>query len=93
MYEEGIARCRKEHVPVLFHVEDLTQPIGHSTSGSHERYKSQRRLDWEKEYDGILQMRKWMLENRIAEKEQIEAIEASAYNEVKTAQKEAYEVV
>jgi 2-oxoisovalerate dehydrogenase E1 component len=53
IYEEGIKICREEHTPVLFHITELTQPQGHSTSGSHERYKSKERLEWEKEFDGI----------------------------------------
>ncbi|WP_439184061.1 alpha-ketoacid dehydrogenase subunit alpha/beta [Carboxylicivirga taeanensis] len=90
MYEEGIRRCREEHVPVLFHVEELTQPVGHSTSGSHERYKTEERLEWEKEHDGLLQMRKWMLEIKLASAEELDAIEEEAVVEVKAAQKEAY---
>ncbi len=90
MYEEGIRRCRQEHVPVLFHVEELTQPVGHSTSGSHERYKSKERLEWEKEYDGLLQMRLWMLNSQLATVEELDQLEEEAVQEVKTAQKEAY---
>jgi TPP-dependent pyruvate/acetoin dehydrogenase alpha subunit len=51
VYEEAIAQCREEHVPCLIHVEEVTQPQGHSTSGSHERYKSKALLEWYKEYD------------------------------------------
>ena len=90
MYEEGIKRCREEHVPVLFHVEELTQPVGHSTSGSHERYKSEERLQWEKDYDGLLQMRHWMLDSKLATKEELDQIEENAQAEIKTAQKEAF---
>ncbi len=61
-YEAAINICRTEHVPVLIHVTEMTQPQGHSTSGSHERYKSKERLAWEEEHDCILQMPKWMLE-------------------------------
>lgn len=53
VFEEGIRLARETHTPVLFHVEEITQPQGHSTSGSHERYKSQERLEWEREWDGI----------------------------------------
>ena len=56
-FEEGIRIAREQHIPVLFHVEELTQPQGHSTSGSHERYKSAERLEWEKEWDGIRKMK------------------------------------
>ncbi len=89
MYEEGVKKCREEHVPVLFHVEDLTQPVGHSTSGSHERYKSKERLAWEKEYDCLVQMRKWMIESNLADDNELDQIEAEATAEVKAAQKEA----
>ncbi|MGQ1947050.1 alpha-ketoacid dehydrogenase subunit alpha/beta [Geofilum sp. OHC36d9] len=91
MFEEGITRCRKEHVPVLFHIEEMTQQMGHSTSGSHERYKTKERLEWEKEYDCINQMRKWMLETGIAAVEEIEAIEKEALAEVKSARDSAFE--
>ena len=64
LYEEGIAICRSEHTPVLFHIEEVTQPQGHSTSGSHERYKSEERLKWEKEFDPIKRMREWIIEIR-----------------------------
>ena len=50
-----------EHTPVLFHIEEVTQPQGHSTSGSHERYKSEERLKWEEEFDPIKKMREWIL--------------------------------
>ncbi|MCU4175721.1 alpha-ketoacid dehydrogenase subunit alpha/beta [Carboxylicivirga sp. N1Y90] len=90
MYEEGIKKCREQHVPVLFHVEDLTQPVGHSTSGSHERYKSKERLEWEKEYDGLAQMRKWMIESNLATDEELVKVEGEALKEVRAAQKEAY---
>jgi pyruvate/2-oxoglutarate/acetoin dehydrogenase E1 component/TPP-dependent pyruvate/acetoin dehydrogenase alpha subunit len=90
MYEDGIRRCRQEHVPVLFHVEELTQPVGHSTSGSHERYKSKERLEWEKEYDGLVQMRIWMLNSKLATVEELDQLEEEAAQEVKTAQKDAY---
>ena len=60
-YEQAAKICREEHVPVLIHITEMTQPQGHSTSGSHERYKSDERLTWEEEYDCILQMRKWIL--------------------------------
>ncbi len=67
--------ARSQHVPVIIHVEELTQPLGHSTSGSHERYKSKERLDWEKENDCILKMREWMVENDIASDEDLTQIE------------------
>ncbi|WP_285055759.1 alpha-ketoacid dehydrogenase subunit alpha/beta [Pedobacter ginsengisoli] len=89
-YQRAIDVCRAEHVPVLIHVTEVTQPQGHSTSGSHERYKEQSRLDWEKEYDCIVQMRKWMIESAIATEEEIEELESSAKILVRDTQKEAW---
>ena len=83
MYQTGIARCRNEHVPVLFHVEEMTQPMGHSTSGSHERYKSAERLKWEKDYDCLVQMRHWIESSGIATGDDLNLIEAEALAEVK----------
>lgn len=74
-YTKGIAEIRKSHTPAIFHIYELTQPQGHSTSGSHERYKSKERLEWEKEFDGIAQMRKWMIENKVISESEIEVIE------------------
>ncbi len=65
-YRKGVELCRKEHVPVLFHITEVTQPQGHSTSGSHERYKDKKRMQWEKDFDCLHQMRQWILENEIA---------------------------
>lgn len=90
MYEEGITKCRKHHIPVLFHVNELTQPMGHSTSGSHERYKSDERMQFEKDYDCLVRMRAWIEQINLASPDELDAIEAAAYNEVKAAQKEAY---
>jgi len=90
MYEEGIAICRKEHVPVVFHVEELTQPQGHSTSGSHERYKSAERLTWEKDHDCIPRMRQWMLAGQIATPEELDAIESDAVKAAKAARDAAW---
>ncbi len=90
MYQKAIDVCREQHVPVLIHVTEVTQPQGHSTSGSHERYKSAERLTWEKEYDCIAQMRKWMLESAIAEEETIVQIEEEAKKYVRAMQKEAW---
>ncbi|MBI1287549.1 MAG: transketolase [Flavobacteriales bacterium] len=77
-YEEAIAYCRKEHVPVLIHVEEVTQPQGHSTSGSHERYKSKERLEWEAEFDGIKKLREFIIEKGIATSEECDEIEKEA---------------
>ncbi|MCK9618262.1 MAG: thiamine pyrophosphate-dependent enzyme [Lentimicrobiaceae bacterium] len=91
MYEKGIAICRREHVPVLFHVTELTQPQGHSTSGSHERYKSAERLQWEKDFDCISKMKSWILENSYVTAEILEEIEKQAIEKVKLARKKAWD--
>lgn len=87
MFEEGIELCRKEHTPVMFHVEEVTQPLGHSTSGSHERYKDEKRLQWEKDYDPITKMKEWIIENKIATDKELEKIEAETLEEAKNARK------
>ncbi|SDL68941.1 alpha-ketoacid dehydrogenase subunit alpha/beta [Pedobacter antarcticus] len=89
-YQQAIKVCREEHVPVLIHVTEVTQPQGHSTSGSHERYKSKARLEWEKEFDCIRQMRIWMLESAIVTEEELSALEDTAKKMVREAQKEAW---
>ncbi|OJW12791.1 alpha-ketoacid dehydrogenase subunit alpha/beta [Mucilaginibacter sp. 44-25] len=89
-YERAIKLCREEHVPVLIHVVEMTQPQGHSTSGSHERYKSKERLTWEEEHDCLLQMRKWMIQSAIITTEDIDALEAEAKKHVRNCQKEAW---
>ncbi|KAF2516248.1 transketolase [Flavobacterium salilacus subsp. salilacus] len=89
-YEKAATIAREEHVPVLIHVYELTQPQGHSTSGSHERYKDADRLSWESEYDCIAQMKKWMLENNIAENEELEAIDKEAKKDVLEGKKAAW---
>jgi len=90
VYEKAINVCREEHVPVLIHVTELTQPQGHSTSGSHERYKSKDRLSWETEYDCIQKMRAWMLESAVATEDEIAEVEKNAKVFVRNAQKEAW---
>jgi pyruvate/2-oxoglutarate/acetoin dehydrogenase E1 component/TPP-dependent pyruvate/acetoin dehydrogenase alpha subunit len=90
VYEKAINVCRDEHVPVLIHVTELTQPQGHSTSGSHERYKSKDRLTWEAEHDCILKMRAWMLDSAVATEDEIAEIEKEAKIFVRNAQKEAW---
>lgn len=89
-YLKAIEVCRNEHVPVLIHVTEVTQPQGHSTSGSHERYKDKSRLDWEREHDCILKMREWMIESAIATKEELDELENEAKRYVKEVQKEAW---
>lgn len=82
---------RIEHVPAIIHVTEVTQPQGHSTSGSHERYKSKERLDWEVEYDGIRKMREWMIAQGIATTEELDAIEKEDVTAVRNAQRRAWE--
>ncbi|WP_316841295.1 thiamine pyrophosphate-dependent enzyme [Pedobacter gandavensis] len=89
-YQKAIDVCRTEHVPVMIHVTEVTQPQGHSTSGSHERYKDKARLEWEKEYDCIVQMRKWMIESAIISEEEIVEMEDTAKKMVRDTQKEAW---
>ena len=91
MYEAGVEECRNTHTPVLFHIQEVTQPQGHSTSGSHERYKTKERLQWESDFDCLVQMRKWMLDNALATAEELDAIEEAAKNTVKEARKKAWE--
>lgn len=90
-FEEGIRLARETHTPALFHVEELTQPQGHSTSGSHERYKPAERLEWEREWDAIKKMREWLLANMLADEEDIDAIEREAKEYVRNAKQNAWE--
>ncbi len=89
-YQEGIAKMRKNHQPALFHLQDLTQPQGHSTSGSHERYKDAERLQFEKDFDCNKKFREWILEEKIATLEVIEQIEAEAKQYVKECKNRAW---
>lgn len=82
--------CREEHVPVLLHVEEMTQPQGHSTSGSHERYKSKERLAWEAEFDCIRKMREWIIDEVFVLPEEVEAIEREAKLSAKQARDRAW---
>lgn len=92
MYEEGIAICRRDHKPVVFHIEDVTQPLGHSTSGSHERYKSEERLKWEEDFDPIKKMREWILAEGIAGEEELDKLEADALEEARAARKKSWDM-
>ena len=89
-YEKAIAVCRQEHVPVLVHVIEMTQPQGHSSSGSHERYKSKERLAWEDENDCLLKMRTWMTESAIATTEELDELEDNAKKYVRSCQRQAW---
>ncbi len=90
-YEKGIAKTRKTHMPVIFHVKELTQPQGHSTSGSQERYKPKERLEWEQEFDCNKKFRTWIIENAIATAEELDAIEADAKQTATAAYKRAWD--
>ena len=92
LYEEGIEICRRDHIPVLFHIEEVTQPLGHSTSGSHERYKSEERLKWEGEFDPIKKMKDWIIETKIASAEELDKIAAGAEEEAKESRKKGWEM-
>lgn len=95
-YKKAEQLARKEHIPCIVHVVECTQPQGHSTSGSHERYKSKERLDWEKEFDGIVKFKEWILnfstaEQKLATLEELDQLESEAKKEVRAAQKQAWE--
>ena len=89
-YQQAERICREEHVPVLIHVEEVTQPQGHSTSGSHERYKPKERLAWEAEHDCILKMRNWILEEVLVVPEELEEIEKEAKQTSREAKEKAW---
>ena len=89
-FRNGVAKTRETHIPAVFHVQELTQPLGHSTSGSHERYKTEERLAWEKEFDCLFQMRKWLIETEIADAEMLDEIEKSARKKAKEAREKAW---
>ena len=91
VFEAGLQKIRDTHVPAVFHVEEITQPQGHSTSGSHERYKDAERLEWEREWDCIKQMRKWIIENEIAANEELLTLEDDAKQNVKESRNLAWE--
>ncbi|SEL84024.1 alpha-ketoacid dehydrogenase subunit alpha/beta [Parapedobacter koreensis] len=89
-YERAAAISREHHIPVLIHVTEMTQPQGHSSSGSHERYKSKERLAWEQEHDCIIKMRAWMIESGIANENELVEIERSVKESVRSEQKRAW---
>ena len=90
-YEKAAHIARKDHTPILIHVQELTQPQGHSTSGSHERYKSKERLQWEKEHDCNVKMRQWMIEGNLATDEELQEIEKDIKKQVRDGKKAAWE--
>ncbi|WP_037320907.1 thiamine pyrophosphate-dependent enzyme [Salegentibacter sp. Hel_I_6] len=89
-YEKAEKIAREEHCPVLIHVVELTQPQGHSTSGSHERYKNEQRLSWEREFDCNVKLREWILENNISTDEELQDIEKEIKREVREGKKAAW---
>ncbi len=91
VFEPAIQKIRDTHTPAIFHVEEITQPQGHSTSGSHERYKKPERLAWEKEWDCIKQMRQWILENALAEEYELSEIEMNAKLFIKESKQKAWD--
>ncbi len=90
-FRKAAQTARQDHVPALIHVIEVTQPQGHSTSGSHERYKTPERLEWEIEHDGLKVFRDWVLSNRLATEEQLDQIEKRAAQEAEQARKAAWE--
>jgi pyruvate/2-oxoglutarate/acetoin dehydrogenase E1 component/TPP-dependent pyruvate/acetoin dehydrogenase alpha subunit len=90
-YQNAAEIARQFHIPALVHVYDVTQPQGHSTSGSHERYKSPERLKWEQEFDCIRKMREWMIEMGVAAEAELAAIEQEDKAFVESVRKHAWE--
>jgi pyruvate/2-oxoglutarate/acetoin dehydrogenase E1 component/TPP-dependent pyruvate/acetoin dehydrogenase alpha subunit len=93
MYLTAVGAVRRDHVPTLFHVTELTQPQGHSTSGSHQRYKSVQRLEWEREHDCLVRMRAWMTENHLAEDRELDDIEVEERELVEAERSAAWRAV
>ncbi|MFI5154602.1 MAG: thiamine pyrophosphate-dependent enzyme [Chitinophagales bacterium] len=91
LFEAAIQKIRTTHVPAIFHVEELTQPQGHSTSGSHERYKSPERLQWEREWDGLKKMHEWIVDNALASEDELSELESEAKEWVKENKVRAWE--
>lgn len=90
VFEAGIEKIRATHTPALFHVEEVTQPQGHSTSGSHERYKTTDRLQWEREWDCIKKMKEWIIENNLADEDQLSTIERETKEFARNEKNEAW---
>lgn len=90
MYEKGIAKVRETHIPAVFHIKEATQPQGHSTSGSHERYKSEKRLAWETEFDCNRKMHNWMIESSLATEEELTNIQEEARIAAKESKKKTW---
>lgn len=90
-FQQGIARVRETHIPAIFHVQEVTQPQGHSTSGSHERYKSKERLQWEKDWDCVVKMKEFIIENSIATEDELVALEDESKAAARTARQNAWD--
>ena len=91
-FEEGISYTRSTHTPVVFHVKEVTQPQGHSTSGSHERYKSAERLEWERNWDCNKQMRHWLIQNELSTAADLDVLESATKQEVRDDKQAAWEL-
>ena len=91
VFETAIQKIRDSHIPALFHIEEVTQPQGHSTSGSHERYKSAERLEWEREWDANKKMREWILSNALASEDELDEIEVQSKKYVRQSRQTAWE--
>lgn len=91
LYQKGIDKMRKTHTPALFHIQELTQPQGHSTSGSHERYKTKERLQWEKDHDCLLKMEEWMIASGIITSKEVEVIKIKAKKYVRECRNKAWQ--
>jgi pyruvate/2-oxoglutarate/acetoin dehydrogenase E1 component/TPP-dependent pyruvate/acetoin dehydrogenase alpha subunit len=90
-FEEGVRLARETHTPALFHVDELTQPQGHSTSGSHERYKTPERLEWEREHDCLKKMREWIIDSALSTDDELNRLASKAKNHVKDERTKAFE--
>jgi pyruvate/2-oxoglutarate/acetoin dehydrogenase E1 component/TPP-dependent pyruvate/acetoin dehydrogenase alpha subunit len=90
-FQQGVARIRETHIPAIFHVQEVTQPQGHSTSGSHERYKSKERLQWEKDWDCVAKLKEFILENNIATEEELAVIDDESKAIARTARQNAWD--
>jgi len=91
VFEAGINKIRETHIPALFHVDDVTQPQGHSTSGSHERYKTPERLEWEREWDCVKKFKEWIIDNSLGDEEAMNEIENGAKEFVRESKNHAWE--
>ena len=91
VFEDALQKMRETHTPAIFHVEEMTQPQGHSTSGSHERYKDPKRLEWEREWDCIKKFREWIVANNIATHEELNTIDYESKEYVRDAKAKAWD--